>query len=236
MAFWDKLNSVAKSIGDVANDTIESTKLTVKIRSEKNLLESEWKKIGEYYYNKYREGETLDEGVADFVRSADECRRRVEKLEKMVRDLEAARVKREAAKNWEEEYVDAEFVEHPEEETVVCPSCGEENGAHMKYCVHCGAKLEIQVEQSDAETLSESPEGTGADARNSSENAGETGVDTEAESGNAEEAGTDTEAASKSAKENADETEKTGKRFCHKCGKELGAEAKFCPECGTKAE
>ena len=49
MAFWDKLNSVAKSIGDVANDTIESTKLTVKIRSEKNLLESEWKKIGEYY-------------------------------------------------------------------------------------------------------------------------------------------------------------------------------------------
>jgi len=36
MAFFDKLNQVAKNIGDKTNDAIETTKLSSKINAEKS--------------------------------------------------------------------------------------------------------------------------------------------------------------------------------------------------------
>ena len=53
MAFFDKLNQVAKNIGDKTSDAIETGKLNSKVNSEKNLAGEELKKIGEFYYNQF---------------------------------------------------------------------------------------------------------------------------------------------------------------------------------------
>ena len=53
MAFFDKLNQVAKNLGDKTTDAIETTKLNTKIHTERNAAAEEFKKIGEYYYNVY---------------------------------------------------------------------------------------------------------------------------------------------------------------------------------------
>ncbi|MDY3919541.1 MAG: zinc ribbon domain-containing protein [Candidatus Limivivens sp.] len=159
MAFLDRVNELAKNvakdimdatknIGDVTNETIESTKLNAKIAPEKRSLDAEMKKIGEYYYQKYKDGESLEEGVLEFCAEADIHRGKIEELERMIAEIEAARIKREEAKVQEEaeKAAEVEVVEEPEKETVACPQCGAENGAHMNFCSQCGAKLEIQEE------------------------------------------------------------------------------------------
>lgn len=58
MAFFDKLNDIAKNIGDKTSEAIETTKLNNTIHSEKKAATEDFKKIGEYYYNQFiAEGE-----------------------------------------------------------------------------------------------------------------------------------------------------------------------------------
>ena len=53
MAFFDKLNQVAKNIGDKTNDAIETTRLNSKINAERSAAGEELKKIGEFYYARF---------------------------------------------------------------------------------------------------------------------------------------------------------------------------------------
>ena len=46
MAFFDKLNSFAKNIGDKTSDAIETTKLNSKITAEKAAADQELIKVG----------------------------------------------------------------------------------------------------------------------------------------------------------------------------------------------
>ena len=48
MALFDKLNQVAKNIGDKTSDAIETTKLGNKINAEKAAAAEDLKKIGEH--------------------------------------------------------------------------------------------------------------------------------------------------------------------------------------------
>jgi hypothetical protein len=75
MAFFDKLQEVAKTIGDKTSETmkvvgdktsdaVEITKQKAKISSEKSAIADVKKQIGELVWNKYSEGETVPEDVA----------------------------------------------------------------------------------------------------------------------------------------------------------------------------
>ena len=55
--YEDKLNDFAKNIGDKTGDAIETTKLNSKISSEKKEISRLMQKIGEAYYEKYKNGE-----------------------------------------------------------------------------------------------------------------------------------------------------------------------------------
>ena len=44
MALFDKLNQVAKNLGDKTTDAIETTKLNTKIHTERNAAAEEFKK------------------------------------------------------------------------------------------------------------------------------------------------------------------------------------------------
>lgn len=63
MAFFDKLNDIAKSIGDMTNDAIETNKLNSKISGEKAAIRELMYQIGEHYYEKYRSGDNIDTEV-----------------------------------------------------------------------------------------------------------------------------------------------------------------------------
>lgn len=70
MAFFDKLNQVAKNIGDKTNDAIETTRLNSKINAERSAAGEELKKIGEFYYARFAaSGEAAPE-VLEFCQSA----------------------------------------------------------------------------------------------------------------------------------------------------------------------
>lgn len=61
------LTGATKSLGDAANDTIETAKLNAKLIPEKKGLDAQLKKLGEYYYEKHKNGEELEEGVQSFA-------------------------------------------------------------------------------------------------------------------------------------------------------------------------
>ena len=77
------LTGATKSLGDAANDTIETAKLNAKLIPEKKGLDAQLKKLGEYYYEKHKNGEELEEGVAEFCAGADAYQKRIEELEKL---------------------------------------------------------------------------------------------------------------------------------------------------------
>lgn len=75
MAFFDKLQEVAKTIGDKTsetmkvvgdktNDAVEITKQKAKISQEKSAITDVKKQIGELVWNKYSEGENVSEDIA----------------------------------------------------------------------------------------------------------------------------------------------------------------------------
>lgn len=70
MAFLDKLNQVAKQVGEKANDALETGKLSAKISAEKFAVADDLKKIGEYYYSRFAAGEEIAPEVLGYCNSA----------------------------------------------------------------------------------------------------------------------------------------------------------------------
>lgn len=66
----DKLNTVAKNIGDKTSDVIETTKLGAKVNMEKSSAEAQLKKIGAYYYKVFIEGGQVAPEVMEFCTAA----------------------------------------------------------------------------------------------------------------------------------------------------------------------
>lgn len=130
MAFFDKLNQVAKNIGDKTNDAIETTKLSSKINAEKSAAAEDLKKIGEYYYSLFAaSGEAAPE-VMEFCQSA--------KAHYEAATAAQAEIGRIKAEN------EAEKVPMPVTAPagISCPSCGATNAPGTKFCYECSGKLE----------------------------------------------------------------------------------------------
>ncbi len=83
MAFFDKLQEVAKTIGektsetmrvvgDKTSDAVEITKQKAKISQEKSAILDLKKQIGELIWNRYSEGEQVSEDIAALCESIKE--------------------------------------------------------------------------------------------------------------------------------------------------------------------
>ena len=95
MAFFDKLNDLAKSVKDAANDAVETTRIKSRISSEKRAVDEACRKIGEYYYAK-RAGDMgpVDDDILEYCIEIDEHMRVISELEA---ELERERAAKEAA-------------------------------------------------------------------------------------------------------------------------------------------
>ncbi len=83
MAFFDKLQEVAKTVGektsetmkvvgDKTSDAVEITKRKAKISQEKSTILDVKKQIGELIWNKYSEGEVFSEDITALCESIKE--------------------------------------------------------------------------------------------------------------------------------------------------------------------
>ena len=135
MAFLDKLNQVAKNIGDRTNDAIESTKLNSKISAEQSAAIDEIRKIGEFYYNVFASGGEVAPEVMEFCQRAQQhytaIRDAQAQIEQIRQQNEPA-----GAGNVQSEPAGAVM-----QQGIVCPSCGMGNPAGTKFCQNCGNSL-----------------------------------------------------------------------------------------------
>ncbi len=136
MALFDKLNRMAKNIGDKAGDAVEITKLAGDITLENNALNGDLKKIGEFYYNLFANGGQVAPEVVEWCNSA---KVRYENIAAKQAEIESIKAENEAEKQTS---VTAQ-APAPAPETVKCPSCNTENALGTKFCAECGMKLEV---------------------------------------------------------------------------------------------
>ncbi|MGI6751985.1 MAG: double zinc ribbon domain-containing protein [Anaerovoracaceae bacterium] len=118
MAFFDKLNDIAKSIGDIANEAIGSNKLYSRMSEVQTAINDLMNQIGEHYYRKYRLGESVDEEVYYMMEEIDQHH-------DVLKDLELQLTANKEA-----------------EKDALCPVCGRLNDPGNRFCQECGNKLE----------------------------------------------------------------------------------------------
>lgn len=128
MAILDKLNSLAKSATDIANETIEITRLNAQIGTQQNKIAGLKNRLGEHVWLRFQEGEQPDETAAELCREIADIVTDIENKRAQVQALKGASQQQEAASV----AADASG----------CPTCGVANPDGVKFCRECGAKLE----------------------------------------------------------------------------------------------
>ncbi len=129
MALFDKLNDLARSVGEKTGDVIEAGKLTARISSERSAAAEELKKLGEAVYAHYAAGEEVAPELEEFCRRA---RGHYEAVAQAQKELEQLQGGKEEAK--------AAPVQLEPVDDGVCPVCGHENAPGSRFCGGCGAK------------------------------------------------------------------------------------------------
>ena len=131
MAFFDKLNQVAKNIGDKTSEAIETTKLNAKISAEKTAAGEELKKIGAFYYAQFAAGSEVAPEILEFCRNAGghydaacEAQAAIDRI-RAENDAPAPAAPAPAAPAGH-----------------YCPACGAANAPGTRFCGACGQKLE----------------------------------------------------------------------------------------------
>ncbi len=132
MAFFDKLNDFAKNVGEKAGDAIEITKLNNKINTEKAAIAEEYRKIGEYYYTKHTEGNSVDSEVDELIVSIDAHKNLIMETETQIRVMK--------------EEAPVPHVASTMVGSINCPACGKQNNPGTKFCCECGGKLETPLQ------------------------------------------------------------------------------------------
>lgn len=79
MTFRDTFEAFAKTAYDKTGEAVEYTKLNAKILSEKGNIKDDYKKLGEYIYNSYKQGASLDDTALSFCHSIDNHNKIIQK-------------------------------------------------------------------------------------------------------------------------------------------------------------
>jgi predicted nucleic acid-binding Zn ribbon protein len=172
MAFFDKLNSFAKNVGDKTKEAMEISRLNTKIRTEKAAIEAAYKKLGEHFYDKHTAGEVYDEAAEEIFAAIDASNSAIADLEAEIARIraerEASRAAAPAPASAPTHSIPAgtpcpacgklippgaKFCggcgnsvasepEHPVQDNLACPNCGKLNPSGTKFCGDCGTMLE----------------------------------------------------------------------------------------------
>lgn len=149
MAFFDKLNEMAKNVSEKANDSWETNKHISEINITKGNIQAYQRELGEFYWAKFAVGEQLDEEamlICDKIVAAQDKIRDLEaQIDQIKAESEARKAEREAEKAERKAAEKAAEAEQAAEKAgmekpaaPVCAGCGAELAEGMKFCGQCG--------------------------------------------------------------------------------------------------
>ena len=127
MAFLGKLGEIAKNVGEMTNDALENSRKGSQISVENRKIREAKEQIGDYYWEKYKNGEAFGEPV-------DGLCAQIQASAEVISVLQA---EMEAAQRPDEQ----------EASGVRCCSCGHLNSSEVKFCAECGKKLEVPADK-----------------------------------------------------------------------------------------
>lgn len=125
----DKTVELAKTVSDKTGDMLEIGKVSAQISSANSSIEELKTRLGDHYWNLFKEGQTLDEDAVVLCNTIKDYCEEVENLKAQLAALKAG----------------------PAAKANVCPACGAENAEDAAFCTKCGAKLEQEEEPAVAE-------------------------------------------------------------------------------------
>lgn len=132
MAFLDKLGNLAKSAADKTGDMMETTKLNSKINECKKNIAARKLEIGEHYWAKYENGETLDAEVMEICAAIKAENEAIEEYNREIQKIKAASQPAQAN------------AAAAGPAAIPCASCGAAVPAGTKFCPECGASVAAQ--------------------------------------------------------------------------------------------
>ena len=155
MAFFDKLNEMAKNVSEKANDSWETNKLVGDINLTKGNIQVYQREMGEFYWAKFAVGEQLEEEamlICDKIVAAQDKIRELEaQIEQIKAESEARKAEREAEKAEKKAAEKAAEAEQAAEKAgmekppvPVCAACGATMAEGVKFCGQCGAPAEAE--------------------------------------------------------------------------------------------
>ena len=157
MAFFDKINSIAKNVGDKTGDAIEMAKINARIASERSAMNDIYRQLGEVYYaHRVNGGEGEPAEAAAIYSQLDQRTAAIDEAQKQIVAIKAEGERRAAEAAAAEEAASAVKTQTSvqpgipvlntgmpaQEQRVECPQCGAGLNADVRFCSQCGAKIE----------------------------------------------------------------------------------------------
>lgn len=133
MALFDKLNQVAKNLGDKTSDVIETTRLNGKLASEKLAANEELLKIGQFYYDRYLMGQA----EADIISYCEAAKAHLDTADQIQADINRLSA---PSQNAQATYQQPSY--QPQSQGIFCTNCGASLPAGTRFCNSCGNKIE----------------------------------------------------------------------------------------------
>ncbi len=126
MDIMEKVNELAQTVGDKANELVEYGRLNAQIYSENSEVETLKKQIGEACFGKYRAGDVLDPELENLCRQIERHKRSIAEKQRQMHQMKA-----DAA---------AERQRPAAGEAGFCPYCGAALVPDASFCPKCGRK------------------------------------------------------------------------------------------------
>lgn len=151
MAFFDKLNEMAKNASEMASDSWETNKLIGEINLKKGNIQAFQRELGEFYWAKFATGEKLEDEamlICDkIVATQDKIRELEAEIDQIKAEGEARKAENEAKKAERKAAEKAAEADRAAEKAgiernPVCAGCGAALAEGVKFCSACGKPVE----------------------------------------------------------------------------------------------
>ena len=146
MAFFDRLNEMAKTVSEKTNDSLEINKLIGEINLTKGNIQSFQRELGEHFWAKFVTGEQFDDEAMMICDKIVAAQDKIHGMEAQIAQIkaegEAERAERKAAEKAAEAEQAAERAGIEKEPVPVCAECGAVLSEGQKFCGECGKPVE----------------------------------------------------------------------------------------------
>ena len=139
MAFFDRLNEMAKTVSEKTNDSLEINKLIGEINLTKGNIQSFQRELGEHFWAKFVTGEQFDD---EAMMICDKIVAAQDKIHGMEAQIAQIKAEGKAAEKTAEAEQAAERAGIEKEPVPVCTECGAVLAEGQKFCGECGKPVE----------------------------------------------------------------------------------------------